>query len=54
MLKLLLKKEMKRAILANEVCAKIANYIAMYNNELNGADVITLTAGIGENSKAMQ
>ena len=33
---------------------KIANYIAMYNNELGGADVITLTAGIGENSKAMR
>ena len=30
---------------------KIANYIAMYNNELNGADVIVLTAGVGENSK---
>ena len=45
----------ERAILANEMYAqKIANYIAMYNNELNGADVITLTAGIGENSKAMR
>lgn len=45
----------KRAILANEMYAqKIANYIAMYNNELGGADVITLTAGIGENSKAMR
>ena len=30
---------------------RIANYIAMYNNELNGADVIVLTAGVGENSK---
>ena len=30
---------------------KIANYIAMYNNMLNGADVIVLTAGLGENSK---
>ena len=33
---------------------KIANYIAMYNNLLNGADVITLTAGVGENSKTMR
>ena len=30
---------------------RIANYIAMYNNELDGADVIVLTAGVGENSK---
>ena len=30
---------------------RIANYIAMYNNQLNGADVIVLTAGVGENSK---
>lgn len=39
-------------ILAQEMYVRrIANYIAMYNNELNGADVIILTAGIGENSK---
>jgi len=45
----------ERAILAQEIFAqKIANYIAMYNNLLNGADVITLTAGIGENSKGMR
>ena len=45
----------KRAILANEMYAqKIANYIAMYNNELGGADIITLTAGVGENSKTMR
>lgn len=45
----------KRAILAQEMYAgKIANYIAMYNNLLNGADVITLTAGVGENSKTMR
>lgn len=44
-----------RAILAQEMYAqKIANYIAMYNNLLNGADVITLTAGVGENSKTMR
>lgn len=44
-----------RAILAQEIYAqKIANYIAMYNNLLNGADVITLTAGVGENSKTMR
>ena len=29
---------------------KIANYIAMYNNMLDGADAIVLTAGVGENS----
>ena len=44
-----------KAILAQEMYAqKIANFIAMYNNLLNGADVITLTAGIGENSKNMR
>ena len=44
-----------RAVLAQEMYAqKIANYIAMYNNLLNGADVITLTAGVGENSKNMR
>jgi len=43
------------AILAQEMYAqKIANYIAMYNNLLDGADVITLTAGVGENSKNMR
>ena len=45
----------KRAILAQEMYArKIANYIAMYNNLLGGADVITLTAGVGENSATMR
>lgn len=45
----------ERAILAQEMYAKkIANYIAMYNNLLDGADVITLTAGVGENSKTMR
>lgn len=45
----------ERAILAQEMYAqKIANYIAVYNNLLNGADVITLTAGLGENSKNMR
>ena len=45
----------KRAILAQEMYAqKIANYIAMYNNLLGGADVITLTAGVGENSISMR
>ena len=45
----------ERAILAQEIYAKkIANYIAMYNNLLSGADVITLTAGVGENSKTMR
>lgn len=45
----------ERAILAQAMYAqKIANYIAMYNNLLNGANVITLTAGVGENSKTMR
>ncbi len=45
----------ERAILAQDMYAKkIANYIAMYNNLLGGADVITLTAGVGENSKTMR
>jgi acetate kinase len=43
----------ERAILAQDMYSqKIANYIAMYNNLLGGADVITLTAGVGENSKS--
>lgn len=33
---------------------KIANYIAMYNNTLEGADVIVFTAGLGENSSEMK
>jgi acetate kinase len=42
----------KQCILAQEMYTqKVANYIAMYNNELGGADVIVLTAGLGENSK---
>ena len=42
----------ERAILAQDMyCQKIANYIAMYNNLLNGADVLIFTAGVGENSK---
>lgn len=37
----------KRAILAQDIYSqKIANYIAMYNNLLNGADVIVFTAGL--------
>lgn len=41
----------KKAILAQDIYTqKVANYIAMYNNLLNGADVITFTAGLGENS----
>ncbi len=41
----------ERCILANEMlCKRVANYIAMYNNLLGGTDVITFTAGIGENS----
>lgn len=45
----------ERAILAQNIYAqKIANYIAMYNNLLGGADAIVLTAGVGENSKQMR
>lgn len=45
----------ERAILAQNMFAlKVANYIAMYNNMLGGADAIVLTAGIGENSKLMR
>ena len=41
----------KRAILAQNIYVqKIANYIAMYNNMLDGADVVVMTAGVGENS----
>lgn len=44
-----------RAILAQEIYAqKIANYVAMYNNMLGGADVITMTAGLGENAIHMR
>ena len=34
----------------NMYVQKIANYIAMYNNMLNWADVIVMTAWVGENS----
>lgn len=45
----------KNCILAQEMYAqKIANYIAMYNNLLGGADVITMTAGLGENASDMR
>lgn len=45
----------ERCILANKIYAqKIANYIAMYNNMLDGADAIVFTAGVGENSKNMR
>ena len=38
-------------MLAQDMYARrVANYIANYNNQLNGADVIVLTAGLGENS----
>lgn len=41
----------ERCKLANDMlCKSVANYIAMYNNMLGGADVITFTAGLGENS----
>ena len=46
-----IKEGNERCALANEMlCQSVANYIAMYNNKLGGADVITFTAGIGENA----
>ncbi len=46
-----IKEGNERCQLANDMlCKSVANYIAMYNNMLNGADVITFTAGLGENS----
>ncbi len=46
-----IKSGNEKARLAQEMYVqKIANYIAMYNNLLDGADVIVLTAGVGENS----
>lgn len=46
-----IKEGNERCILAQNIYVqKIANYIAMYNNMLNNADVIVFTAGIGENS----
>lgn len=49
------KNKNEKANLALTMYAqKIANYIAMYNNLLNGADVIVLTAGVGENSDVMR
>ena len=42
----------EKCILAQDMYTwKVANYVAMYNNMLGGADVIVLTAGLGENSK---
>lgn len=42
----------EKCVLAQDMYAqRVANYIAQYNNLLNGADVIVLTAGLGENSK---
>lgn len=46
-----IKANDEKCILAQDMYAqRIANYIAQYNNLLNGADVIVLTAGLGENS----
>ena len=47
-----IKEGNERAKLTQEMYVqKIANYIAMYNNMLNWADVIVMTAWVGENSK---
>lgn len=49
------KEGNEKCILAEEMYSrKIANYIAMYNNTLEGADVICFTAGVGENSVSMR
>lgn len=46
-----IKQGNERCALAQDIfCQRVANYIAMYNNILNGADVIIFTAGLGENS----
>ncbi len=46
-----IKQGNERAKLTQEMYVqKIANYIAMYNNMLNWADVIVMTAWVGENS----
>lgn len=45
----------EQAVLAQKMYAqKIANFIAMYNNMLDGADAIVLTAGVGENAPLMR
>ena len=45
----------ERCALAERMYAqKIANFIAMYNNLLDGADAIVFTAGVGENSITMR
>lgn len=45
----------QRCILTQEMlCKSIANYIAVYNNLLGGADLITFTAGLGENAAIMR
>lgn len=47
-----IKNNDKQCILAQKMYTqKVANFIAIYNNMLNGADVIVLTAGLGENAK---
>ena len=46
-----IKNGNERCKLAQDMfCQRVANYIAMYNNILDGADVIVFTAGLGENS----
>ena len=45
------KEGNERCILATNIFnQRVADYIAMYNNELGGADMIVFTAGLGENS----
>lgn len=45
-----IKNNNERCLLAQTIFVnKVVNYISMYNTELNKADVICFTAGIGEN-----
>ena len=46
-----IKEGNKRCLLAQNIFdQRVANYIAQYNNLLNGSDIIVFTAGLGENS----
>ena len=49
------KEGNERCVLAQQMYSrKVADYIAKYNNLLNGADAIILTAGLGENAAIMR
>ena len=44
------EREAKCYLAFNKYCRSVTNYIASYYVELGGADVISFTAGVGENS----